>query len=120
MMHLIHIEDLVSHVRLGVTKEERSTLNAVKWNIVIKLLDIPVACMSDNIEETICYDSICKTVDSISSDGEYKLIERLCFRVFQSLKEKINVSHELSVKISKTSVPIHNLSGGASFVLEDI
>ena len=117
-MQLLQIEGYISYVALGVTETERTNPQPVKWDITITMPTLPSGCISDNINDTICYGNICNILLEVSQNS-YCLIEKLCHIAFSEIKKYINNENKLSVKLSKLNTPITNLEGCATFILTD-
>ena len=82
MNSTLQINKLILSINIGVTAEERATPQDIEFDISIHFNSLPKACSSDNINDTICYASLVKTIKSLCSNKEFHLIEHLCSCVY--------------------------------------
>ena len=76
----IHIHDLAFRCILGINDEERR----IKQDVVVNLTlwaDLNDACESDNIEDTIDYKALKKTILSMAENSSFYLIEALAHTI---------------------------------------
>lgn len=108
------------NVKLGVTAEERQVPQKV--NIYVKLIfqTPPKAIESDDIANSFCYQAIFDGIENLCQNGEFKLIEALCYQIFCQLKELVKDKQtKLWIKIEKSYAPLKGKLESASFVLSD-
>ena len=109
----LEINGLNLEIKLGLTEEERLKPQNVEFYISIEFDIIPMACNSDIIEETICYDDLVKLIKNFCEDKEFKLIEYLCHSLYQYFKT-IYLKQEIKLKICKNP-PIKEIHGNCCF-----
>lgn len=108
----LEINGLVVRVKLGLTEEERAKPQNVDLDIIMNFDELPEACNSDYIEDTLCYANLAKIVKEFCVNKEFKLIENLSFSIYKLLKPYVKGS--LKVKICKKP-PIKEIKGNCCF-----
>ena len=90
------IDELTTWVNIGTTEEERSEKQTIIWTIRIIFNDTIQACFTDNINDTLCYDTVSMLVFKLSQERQYQLLEYLVQTVLFELKKltsaKIHIS----------------------------
>jgi dihydroneopterin aldolase len=109
----VSISKYAIYVKVGVTDEERAYPQKIFIDINLKYPALPNGCISDDIGDVICYDSICQLIAKSVEGKEFKLIEYLSFYVFNLLKKTCR-EHLLHVRVVKAP-SIVNLEGNAIF-----
>ena len=107
-------------VRLGCEAQERSIPQAVSFTVSFAFPDIPKACQTDNLEDTICYADACESIRKVAECKEYRLVEHLADEVFRSLRSLVNSKVKITLLTKKVNPPVEGLSGGAHFELTEI
>lgn len=87
-------------MRIGVTKEERVMPQDITWDVEVVMQNTPLACGTDNINDTICYDKVAEKIHVLVNQREFHLIEHACYAVYQGLKSMIK-EQQLCVTITK-------------------
>lgn len=106
-------------VKLGWGEEERKTPQFVFFDIQLRFPALPKGCITDELNETVCYGEMSGVVRQICQQGEFRLIEHLGYRVYSAVKEFIPPRHLLWVKITKEKPPVPELLDGSTFSLGD-
>ena len=115
----LSLNSLRLKVKLGCQAEERNEPQFVRFDITIRFSELPIGCVTDRLQDTVCYAQISEQVASICKKTEYSLIEKLGFDAFHSIREILPPSIGLLLKIVKEKPPVEHLEGGASFTLGD-
>lgn len=98
-MDRIHIRDLEISGIIGINPEERTD----KQDILVDLtlwVDTSRAAVSDDIEDTVNYRTLCKAIISHVESGRPKLVERLVDEVAAICLEDSRVD-QVEVTVSK-------------------
>jgi dihydroneopterin aldolase len=106
-------------VRLGWGEEERRIAQDVSFDIRIRFNTIPKGCVSDQLNETICYKELSDQIREVCQKREYRLIENLGWTVFEKLKGSLPDQVQLFVRAIKEKPPIPDLKGSAHFCVSD-
>ncbi len=116
-MYTLTLKQYRIDVFLGVDECERQKKQSVFCDIFIYFEDRPLACTSDNLSDTICYDELLKIISNSVGDQQFKLIEKLAKFIFDIIKTNVKYKHKLSVTIYKPN-PRQKL-GCAVFTVSD-
>lgn len=117
----LKVNDLRSDVILGVTEEEREQSQEISINLKISYLTLPNGCTTDDVNDTLCYDTLCKVIIDESQKKPYKLIEHMASEIIASIinfienRESKIIYDKIKMEIIKLSPPIAGLKSGASF-----
>lgn len=116
-MRTLTLQRYKIEVFLGVDDSERRKKQTVFCDIHISFYDELLACKSDDIMDTICYDKLLDIVTNHIGDKKFRLIERLTDFIFNCIKTEISHNHKLSVTVYKPR-PKYNLEC-ATFTVTD-
>lgn len=105
-------------VFLGWPEEERVEGQVVLLDMEIILPTPPSACLTDELQDTFCYADIIAALHEKLQRRVFKLIEHLCYEIYQLVKPSLPVEAKLSVQLTKHP-KIQGLTGGVSFSYED-
>ena len=89
----------------GVNPEEKQN----GQDFVIDLtatLDLSAASLSDNLDDTVSYAKIIKTVKRVFTAEKYDLIEKCAGAVAEAVLEEYPQIEEVTVKVMKPDAPI--------------
>ena len=76
----IHIRDLLVRCIVGIYPHEREVAQDVFINVTMHA-DFQKACFSDDIEDTVNYKSVKKSILSLLEDSKFFLIEKMAEEV---------------------------------------
>jgi FolB domain-containing protein len=120
----LEINDLRLWVHLGYSKQERYNPQCVSFDISITFFESLGAVFNDKLENGVCYKGIVDKVEETALEKDYDLIEHLSGSVYSVIKKHLEAKGYLktfvSVKVTKTSPPVQNIHGGASFTYGDM
>lgn len=111
----IALNGLKTYVHLGVSEQERKNKQEVLFDVFLSFSKPVAACLSDRLEDTICYGTIANQLRSYIDDRSFHLIEKLAWDVYENIKRELPAHIELSLKVTKVNPPVTDLIGGASF-----
>ena len=106
-------------VRLGWTEAERIRPQPVEIDIALRFPKPPLACLSDELEQTICYDALTAKVRDLLERETFKLIEFMAQSLHELLRKHVEKDTEIWVRVLKIATPVTELHGGVSFALGD-
>jgi FolB domain-containing protein len=112
------LHDLRFPVYLGWGDEERATTQTVRIDLDIHYASQPQACVSDTLEDTNCYQQLCDCIQSVCQQKSYRLIEHLCYAIYERIKKNIPNNALIKVCTHKLKPPIEALNR-ASFSCQD-
>lgn len=99
----LHLDTLEVQVHLGVPPAEMAILQTISIELKITFTKPPAACISDNIQDTVCYDDLCQKIIQFCQSRSFHLLEHLGHNLYHHLLADIKKYGNLWLKISKTS-----------------
>lgn len=115
----IKLNGLELSVNLGWPQGERVKQQIVTLDATIYFAKAPLACTSDNLDDTVCYDKLVEKIKSYLIARNFRLLEHLGHELHQIIKT--NFPADTRVKINVTKKPaILNLTGGVTFCYSDL
>ena len=103
----LSLEQLKVPVFLGVSQAERKTKQTIEINLTIWFTELPKACHTDQLEDTICYAQLIDMIKNFCLKKPFCLIEYLGYELYKFLKKTITCSH-INLEIRKKPM-IHGL-----------
>ncbi len=105
MSDRISIRGLVVETRIGVTEKERSRPQDVSIDIDLDV-DLSAAGASDDLNETVDYDTLVAAVAALVRGNECSLLERLATEICDLVAAKNRV-RSVTVQVTKNDVPVN-------------
>ncbi len=112
---VLTINSLVVPVKVGVTEAERKKPQNISVDIKIQFARLPVGCDTDNINDTVCYDSLCSEIMTFLKGGEFKLIEKIAADIYKIIEKN---GEFLNILVSVKKKPL--IDGLEGFVAMDL
>lgn len=112
------LNNLELNATLGWPDIERAQPQKIIIDINIQFVTPPKACITDTLEDTVCYDTLVKIVKNIVSSKEFHLLEHLGYEIYRGIKESITQPTNIGLYVKKQP-PIPELTGGAAFYFGD-
>jgi len=104
-------------VRLGCSEAERAATQPVDLALAVRFADLPEACVSDDLADTVCYAALIDAAREVCAGREFHLLERLAHELFGRLRALVPPHALLWLRATKVSPPVEGLSGGVAFSL---
>ncbi len=105
-------------VRLGCYPDERETPQTVDCHIKLKFKQMPQACTTDNIADTICYQQLSNELQAACDQREFKLIEYLSAELIQQINGSSPLIEKVSLKVIKNP-PLDNVPACAFSIIDE-
>lgn len=105
-------------VFLGWPDSERLTQQTILLDIKIEFATPPLACVTDNLVDTVCYDTLVNNLKSMITTRHFRLVEYLGQEIYDFLKKNFS-NNLISLRIHKKP-PIIDLLGGVTFCYGDM
>ena len=118
-MSLLEFRGARLSVHLGCGAEERARAQPVDLDVSVRFAELPAACESDKLEDTLCYADLIAAARARVAGREFKLVERLAHELYGALRPLVPPGAELWLRVTKLQPPVDGLSGGVSFALGD-
>jgi len=104
-MDKIIIKGLKIYAHHGVNPEEKEYGQNFILDITASL-DLSAPCRSDNLEETVNYAKVVKTVTAVFTAQKDDLIERAAYRVAAAILENFDKIKSVTVLLKKPEAPV--------------
>lgn len=114
----LSLHGLELNVFLGWPDDERQEKQQVKLDVTVAFSAPPKACVSDQLQDTFCYDSLITQIKEKTTAKSFRLLEHLGYEIYQMIKPAVPDSAKVSISLQKMP-PIPALTGGASFYFGD-
>jgi dihydroneopterin aldolase len=111
----LSLHDYQVKIRLGHTEEERSKPQPVLIDLILQFIELPKACDTDELQDTICYDTLTKQITEFCIDKSFALLEHFAKDLYDFVNNQIKNEINLSLRIKKPH-PIENLSYSAFII----
>ena len=99
-MARIRLTELKERTRLGCTVDERAYPQTIAFNIELRLHPTE-AIRSDELDDTVDYMAVAETVRVLCREGEWKLLEKMCFDIGHEIKKLSPVVAAVTVSARK-------------------
>lgn len=109
----IKVEDINCFTKIGVADNERSIGQSLRIDLKV-YIDLSKAGQSDNLIDTVSYIELVNTVETVSKEKDYKLLEHFASRICESIFAKFALVNSLGVKIHKPHIPNPLFKGRSS------
>lgn len=113
MKDKIIVKNIKCYTKIGVAENER----AIGQNLLIDLsayLDLSKAAKVDELESTISYVEISKSVQQTCQKRDFKILENLAANICQDIFEQFAQIQLLEVEVHKPHIPNPQFIGQAS------
>ncbi len=104
-MDKIIIKNLELYCYHGVNPEEKEEGQAFVFTVIASV-DLSVPCKTDNVDDTVSYAKMIKTIRRVAEGEKNDLIERVAQRVADSLFEEYERIVSLDITVKKPQAPI--------------
>lgn len=118
VLGLLDLGSLELMMRIGVSDEERATPQKILIKINLDVSHMLTSISDDDINSTICYDTLLNKIYEYVIQKEFKLIETLALEVNSFIKKQFPFIKN-SVKVIKWP-KVNNLAGSVSFTVSDL
>lgn len=115
MQSTLILSDYKLAMQLGWGDDERSILQEVSLDIEIVFANTPLACESDELPETLCYDKLTQAVKAQLVSRPYHLLEHVTHDVYTLIMQRLKLNDWLCCRVAKVP-PIDGLAA-ATFQL---
>ena len=105
-------------VKLGWPVDERARHQVVAVDIMLRFKHPPSACDTDNLENTVCYNELTKTLKQGINNKSFRLIESLTKELYLLTKSALDNTTLVTIKVTKKPA-IENLTEGVTFIFGD-
>jgi dihydroneopterin aldolase len=89
MFYQLVLDNISVDVHLGHLEKERSLPQRVLLDITLRFVHPPLACLTDDLHDTICYASLSCDLQKFCAGRSFKLIETLGYQLYHFIKLRI-------------------------------
>lgn len=114
----LYIKQVDLRVNLGWRQKERTTEQAILLDIDIIFSQLPGACKTDDLSQTVCYDQLIQTIRTRLGDRHFRLIEHLTQEIYLITKSLLPASASTIIHLTKFP-KVEGLTGGVCFTYGD-
>lgn len=116
----ISLHQLALNLSLGASENERLQKQTVIVDVDITFLEPPEACITDQLHNTYCYDSLIQKIAAQILPKSYHLLEHLAHEIYQLVKNSCSLPLNVKIKVTKKPLLSAKLTiAGASFYYGD-
>ena len=105
-MDKILIKNLKIYAYHGVNEAEKQNGQIFLIDVKLKFKSLSNACLSDDINDTISYSKIIKTVSKVATENKYNLLETLAEKIASTILNEYSLAQKVSVCVKKPMAPI--------------
>jgi 7,8-dihydroneopterin aldolase/epimerase/oxygenase len=116
---VLYINKLTLDVHLGWPDAEREKTQPVYLDMIINFNQLTNACSSDDLQDTICYQTLITQLRAHLQQSSYRLIEHLGYVIYHFTKKSLPTTCSLQIVITKYP-NIAGLLQGVSFSYGDL
>ncbi|MDX1921057.1 MAG: dihydroneopterin aldolase [Candidatus Caenarcaniphilales bacterium] len=109
----INVQDINCFTKIGVADNERAIGQSLKIDLEV-YIDLVKAGESDNLIDTVSYIELVNTVDAVSQEKDYKLLEHFASKISESIFTKFSLVNALGVRVHKPHIPNPSFKGRSS------
>jgi dihydroneopterin aldolase len=120
-MQYLQLDKITFSVNLGVPEAERIQKQEVHLWVKLFFPELPQACFTDNINDSICYDQFSNNIAEFIEGQMFSTIEHLTHQLYLNIKSFPSFNHEVKLwlKLEKPGHTTPAIQGSASFVYTD-
>lgn len=115
--HEWRLERLELSVHIGCEPEERAAAQRMEVSITVRSGELPAACASDRLADTLPLEVVAERLRSIAESGSFALLEHLAQRLHDGLAQLCPPGAIIDLRVTKLAPPIAGLRGGMTFRL---
>jgi FolB domain-containing protein len=101
-------------VFLGWPDSERAQQQIVIVDFSLRFAEPPAGCVSDQLQDTHCYDTLTTKLKDMLASGNFRLLEHLGHEIYQFIKTLVTTTTLVNIRVKKLP-PIANLKEGVFF-----
>jgi len=114
----ITLNSLELSVNLGWPQGERVKQQIITLDVAIHFSEPPLACTSDQLADTYCYDTLVNTIKASVATRNFRLLEHVGHEIHQLVKQSLRSDIRVHIRVTKKPA-ILNLTGGVTFSYGD-
>ncbi len=118
MVHsVLQIQELVLACHLGCSIDEQKTPQEVRVSVRIEFAAVPDACLSDSLNDTVCYAQLCSQLTKAAAAQSFATVEHLARQLSLCVQEPLPPKARWQLTVHKIQPPVPGLKSGVTFQL---
>ena len=109
----LRLRDICLMMRIGHLAIERETAQAISLDVSIDFHQPPIACDSDQLNDTVCYDQLITGIQLLCETSHFQLLEHCAATLYAHVKAQLSDKDAVMIGVTKCHPPIAVLQGGA-------
>lgn len=105
-MDKIIIKNLKLYAYHGVNDFEKQNGQIFLIDVKLKFKSLSKPCLSDNLNDTVSYSKIIKTVSRVVTEKSYNLLETVAEKITSSILDEYSQVQKVSVCVKKPMAPV--------------
>lgn len=110
----LRLHDIRLMMHVGHLDEERATSQPMRIDVDILFSAPPKACDTDELGDSVCYDSLISLIRQYCENNSFKLLEHLSKRLHALVLSQFSENDKVFIRVVKLNPPIDVLHGGAA------
>jgi len=115
---VLEFRDARLRVHLGCGAAERAQPQDVDLGVTIHFAEPPAACLSDRLEDTVCYAELIEAARREGLGSTFRTLERLPHVLAAWLRKYTPSDAAVRICVAKVSPPVTGLLRGVRFSLD--
>lgn len=99
--NLLNINSLELELYLGWPDDERLRRQTILLDIQILYPDVPKACETDHLDDTVCYRHLIESLRNELQNKKFHLIEHVTQAIYLYLKSLVPKETKLAISLTK-------------------
>ena len=104
-MHKIRLNNAVFFAHHGVTAAEQQTGGRYEVDVEI-IFNFEAAAREDDLDQTLCYETVYQVVKTVIKDSIFNLIERIAYLIAHQIIEMSKQIESVEVHVRKCNPPV--------------
>ena len=104
-MHLIRLINATFFAHHGVSTEEKRTGGRYEVDVEV-MLDFEAAAREDDLNQTVCYETIYQVAEQVIMGGKFDLIERVAYLIANEVRKLSAQIQYVEVSVRKQNPPV--------------
>lgn len=117
MQYQLILEKMMLEVHLGCSASEQAIPQMVAVDITLCSDQLQRSCLSDQLNDAICYATLTHDLQQACHEKRFNLIESLAYGLYQTLKRQLPSAIKIDLIVRKNP-PLTNLKS-CSFKISD-
>lgn len=105
-MDKIIIKNLKVYAYHGVNDFEKQNGQIFLIDVKLKFKSLSKPCVSDDLNDTVSYSKVIKTVSKVAAEKKYNLLETLAEKIANAILDEYSLVQKVSVSVKKPMAPI--------------